>query len=344
MSAGFERIAEDWNAVRPDHVYSRLFTAIAGDPALQTLVAGARAGQQYGLLLMGVLRFLVDDVADELLSRWFASPSLAEDPVPALRDLVERRRDEIEALVATGAVQTNEARRAIALMPALSMIQADAPLAVIEPGCSAGLTLNLDRYAYDYGKGVIGDSTLRLTTEMRGSGVSATIPVIGWRAGIDIAPPNLDDERELRWLRSFVWPGDVVRFENLQRAVEIALQYPPPIVEGDVFEVLLDVVASAPADHALVVMHSMLCEHFTPEMRERFSALIMSIPRELWWVSFELADLMPPSRAEAPDPRRAEVEGERGTLLRLVHVRDGRATERLLALAHPHGTWLRWFN
>jgi hypothetical protein len=49
--------------------------------------------------------------------------------------------------------QTNEAARCAVLLPALA--QLPQPLALIDAGASAGLTLLADRYSYDYAGRVI---------------------------------------------------------------------------------------------------------------------------------------------------------------------------------------------
>jgi hypothetical protein len=66
----------------------------------------------------------------------------------ALRDLVGRRGTELAALMTARRTQTNEPARCATLLPALA--QLPGPLALIEVGASAGLTLLFDRYSYDY--------------------------------------------------------------------------------------------------------------------------------------------------------------------------------------------------
>src|SRR5690606_42022261 len=111
-------------------------------------------------------------------------------------DLPASRRapaDRIGRLVAERLVQTHEVGRCTYLYPALSAAQAHAgtPLAMVEVGASAGLTLVPDRYAYDYGTGCLhGDpgSPLVLSCELRGPHRPPLDRRLGiaWRAGIDL--------------------------------------------------------------------------------------------------------------------------------------------------------------
>ncbi len=65
--------------------------------------------------------------------------------------LIATHRDKIRQCMLTHATQTNEAARCATLLPVLA--QLPQPLALLEVGASAGLCLQPDRYAYDYGDG-----------------------------------------------------------------------------------------------------------------------------------------------------------------------------------------------
>src|SRR6266571_1473740 len=84
--------------------------------------------------------------------------------------------------------QTNEPARCATLLPALA--QLPPPLALIEVGASAGLTLLVDRYSYDYaGHRIAGQDSLAPTLRCSPRGpvpLPARLPEIAWRAGLDL--------------------------------------------------------------------------------------------------------------------------------------------------------------
>ena len=83
-------------------------------------------------LLFAAARYLLD-----------APPGLV-----ALRALIRQHEAELTEVMLTRRTQTNEPARCATLLPALAALPE--PLALIEVGASAGLTLLFDRYSYDY--------------------------------------------------------------------------------------------------------------------------------------------------------------------------------------------------
>jgi hypothetical protein len=86
--------------------------------------------------------------------------------------------------------QTNEPARCATLLPALA--QLPPPLALIEVGASAGLTLLTDRYSYDYARHrITGRDPLAPTLRCQPGGpvpLPDRVPEIAWRAGLDLNP------------------------------------------------------------------------------------------------------------------------------------------------------------
>jgi hypothetical protein len=65
-----------------------------------------------------------------------------------LRALVSQNRAGLSEVMLARRTQTNESARCATVLPALAQLLL--PLAPIEAGASAGLTLLIDRYSYDY--------------------------------------------------------------------------------------------------------------------------------------------------------------------------------------------------
>ena len=118
------------------------------------------------------------------------------------------------------------------------------PLALIEAGASAGLTLLFDRYSYDYAghrlAGCDPDAPI-LRCEPRGPvPLPARIPAITWRAGLDLNPLDVTRDDDARWLSCLVWPGEGDRAERREEfastvrglSVTWLSSEPPGVVPG----------------------------------------------------------------------------------------------------------------
>ena len=228
----------------------------------------------------------------------------------------------------TRRTQTNEPARCAVLLPALA--QLPQPLALIEAGASAGLTLLFDRYSYDYaGHRLAGSDpdapTLRC--EPRGPvPLPPRIPVITWRAGLDLNPLDVTSDDDVRWLSCLVWPGEGDRESRLEAAIAAARRDPPAVHRGDLLTDLPALAAQAPAGATLVIYHSSVLYYVAPDRREQFAGTVRSLGAV--WLSSEAPGILPGTAAPAPDEQMCVI------------ARDGRA----IALADSHGTWLQWLH
>lgn len=341
VAATCRRIAEEHAADGYAPVYQQMAAGACTDPELLAIAAMAAPGQNPSILLFAAAQFLLADHPDHPLARFYpvltGVPAPPDDPYPVLRDFVLAHRDQVATIVATRLVQTNEAGRSSFMYPLLLTTQrlgGVRPLALIEVGASAGLTLVPDRYAYDYGTGVhYGDlaSPLTLTCTLRGDGVPplAGSLSVAWRTGVDLNPLNLDDPIDRRWLRALIWPDHPDRAHRLDVAARAAARGPRPhIHQGDATELLPGLLAQAPADSTVVVFHTAVLAHFTAESRTTFVRRLpeLSTLRPFTWIQGE------------PGP-------DRQPRLRITQLANGRIqTDDLLGLYHPHGAWLEWVS
>lgn len=349
VAATFRRIVEDQAVDGYAPIYQQMAAGVVGDAELLTIAAAAAPGQNPSILLLAAAQFLLAQQlspqraqpAEHPLTRFYPAltglPAPAGDPYPALRDFVLTHRDQITEIVATRLVQTNEAARSTLLYPALLTAQrlgGGRPLALIEIGASAGLTLVPDRYSYDYGTGTrYGDqsSPVALNCALRGGLVpplSGTL-ALPWRLGIDLNPLDLDDPIDHRWLRALIWPDHADRAHRLDLAARVATRPPRPrIHRGDALECLPDLLAQAPEELTVVVLHTAVLAHFTEPARAAFVPRLReaSTQRPFTWIQGE----------SRPDRR---------TPLHLALLADGQIqTEYPLGRYHPHGIWLEWVN
>lgn len=294
-------------------LYERLALGVAEDTDLALLLRLVPPSKRQPNLLFASVRFLGGMAAD----------------YEAFRSFVLDRQDEVVDLLMRRRTQTNEVGRCGILLPVLARLEG--PLALVEVGASAGLCLLLDRYCYRYGDRSVGDPSapVLLGCEVLGPvPVPKRVPEVAWRRGIDVAPIDVTDDEDVRWLEACVWPDQTERIARLRAAVEVARQEPPVVGQGDALERTADVVSQAPGEATIVVFHSALMPYLTDGSRREFEKLVSDLP--VTWISIEGAGSV--SSLTGP---WIEAAGERGAFV----VAEG-AT--ILALSDPHGAWLEW--
>jgi hypothetical protein len=147
-------------------------------------------------------------------------------------------------------VQTNEIGRAAPLargIAALGRREVD----LLELGTAGGLLLYVDRF------------------------VEAPFRVVR-RRGIDLNPVDVTTEEGARLLEAFVWPDQRERIERLRRAIEVARQDPPELIDGD----YVDVVSSH-VQGETVVMTSVTTGYLDDDRYEELVAKLQGVD----WVS-----------------------------------------------------------
>jgi hypothetical protein len=294
--------------------YERLARAVADDAELLRRVDELPEPKRQPNLLLGATRYLGGPV---------------HDPA-AFHEWVVERWDEVTAVIRHRRTQTNEAGRCAVLLPVLARLPQ--PLALLEVGASAGLCLYPDRYRYRYDGMVYGaeDATVSLDCAVSGPvPLPEAMPLVVWRAGLDLNPLNAADEHDVRWLEALVWPEQEHRRERLRAAAAIARAEPPVLVRGDLLDDLPTLAAQAPPGATLVVFHSAAVTYVPNRVRTAFVDLVTGLPGH--WVSNEgtrvLPGIAPPN--VAPEP------GMRGLL-----ALDGRP----VAFTASHGQALQWFG
>lgn len=256
---------------------------------------------------------------------------LREPPtIGSLHDLLGQRRRELVQVILSRRTQTNEPARCAAFLPALARLPQ--PLALIEVGASAGLTLLPDRYSYSYRHEegtheVTGADPAAplLTCKVRGPvPLPAKVPEVAWRAGLDLNPLDVTDDDDVRWLHCLIWPGESGRHERLDAAVETARRDPPVIHRGDLLTDLPGLARQAPRDATLVVFHSAVLIYVARQDRDAFSKTMREL--DAVWLANEAPGVV-------ADPSTPSDYRE------FVLVQD---SETPLALTDGHGDWLEW--
>ena len=292
--------------------YEQLTLAVADDPLMLAFLDALPPAKRQPNLLFAAAYYLLGAPAD----------------LRALRALVADRGDELARTMLARRTQTNEPARCATLLPALALLPP--PLALIEVGASAGLTLLPDRYSYDYGAagrvaGTDPDAPLLSCRPLGPVPVPARVPEVAWRAGLDLNPLDVTDPDDVRWLQCLLWPGEPGRRERLAAAIETARRDPPRLHQGDLLTDLPALAGQAPPDATLVVYHSAVLAYVAPEQRGRLAETVKALGAV--WLSNEGPGVLP--AIAQPDRTRDH----------FVLVQDG---ARPIALTDPHGTWLEW--
>jgi hypothetical protein len=292
--------------------YEALASAAAADADIVRFVASLPTAKHQPNLLFAAARYLLG----------------APATIGTLRALVRESPAELAAVVLARRTQTNEPARCAVLLPALA--QLPEPLALVDVGASAGLTMLFDRYSYDYaGHRLVGADPDAPTLRCQVAGpvpLPTRIPAIVWRSGLDLNPLDVSSDDDVRWLSCLVWPDEADRAERLAAAISSARQAPPAVIKGDLLTDLPAVVARAPADATVVVYHSSVLGYVDPPQREQFARTVRDLP--VTWLTSEAPGVVPGTARPARD--------EQMTVL----ARDGRP----LALADSHGTRLQWLG
>lgn len=313
-------------AVPADSDTGRRLAAWPGEPmtdALPMRMTGAlhwlvRAGMVPGLAALYPPAGLPDD---DVLSTEIGRAIRAHDPV-------------IAAFL-DSAPQTNEVGRAGALLPGLMQVahETGMPLRLFELGASAGLNLNMDRFAATLGGVAAGDagSDVQIAPHWTGPPPPAVaLRVIG-RRGVDLAPLDAASDAVAARLLAFIWPDQPERLQRTAAAIALARRYPPALDAGDAADWAAAQVALHPGA-ATIVYHSIAFQYFPPAGQQRIGAHLAALgaaataTAPLAWLRMEMDD--------AANPGLPTV--------RLTLWQGGAASERLLGRCHPHGAFVQW--
>lgn len=269
-------------------------------------------------------------------ARWHGVP--APGPYARLRAALLADDGTVRATIASRSTQTNEVGRLAALAPVFASLSeaAEAPLALLEVGTSAGLCLFPDRYDYDWRSAgrLSGSGGPVLTCDVRGPMPVPAAPLrVGWRAGIDRHPLDVGDSDAMAWLETLVWPEQQERRERLAAAIALTRPGPPRIVAGDLLERLPELVEQAAPYGEVVVFHSAVIAYLDPSARSAFQTMIRELVAHgrCRWVSNEDWRVLPDVTATATEPRATGLDFVLGL--------DGRA----LAWSHQHGAAMQWW-
>ncbi|HEX6721330.1 MAG TPA: DUF2332 domain-containing protein [Burkholderiaceae bacterium] len=352
--------------VTGDPLYQALCRHVAARPALLALMQHAPPTQRVPNLLLASVHERVLAGVPHALREYFPSAGGLREPDAGLAatfdEFVATQHDALCQTLATRSTQTNEVGRCAVLWPALCALARRAGrsrVALFDFGSSAGLNLGVDGYRYDYGAltlGADGGDVPAIRCHVVGGPaalrrVAAEPPQIIERTGVDLAPVDLRDDAQVRWLRACLWPYDAERLARFDRAVALARRRGWQVRRCDdcagAIEPWLD---GLPADLLPVVFNSWVLHYFEPSARaahvQRMRALVQR--RGIAWLSAEGAHIAvgPAAAARGGDHRVSDAQLANGSLwwLTVQEPQAAAPSATLLARSHPHGHWLQWLD
>lgn len=338
-------------------LYATLADRLATEPERARVLLSAASHQRVPVLFFAAVHMSLMADPDHRLCAHY--PSLGgQSPSDraernaaweALVDLLDRRKDELEAMIGQRRVQTNEVGRGAVLRTALATLPADRPIRLIELGAAAGINLALDRFRFEYSGDAEVDAPAGLTIGCEVRGVQPPIGPIATvtdRIGIDSMPIDLDRAEDRRWLRACVWADETERLERLDRAIDVARTVPIRVHNHDLRDDLTGTLRNligSDAESTTVVITSWVLAYLDDDEQRRVLDALDEIGRSaehVKWVCFEHADSVPILAEFSPQVDRADP----ASALVMTDWMSGVRATNYLARCHPHGHWIEWFD
>ena len=175
--------------------------------------------------------------------------------------------------------QTNETRRAIALLPAFLAFArgCGGELDVLEIGASAGLNLGWDGFRYRTDGWSWGpEGGVPVDTEWHGPPPAdlSLVPRIHTRAGCDQSPLDIRDARQRSQLRSYVWADQHARLARFDAAAAHAQASSIRVERADAAEWLARRLPHCAPDRGTIVYHSLFLQYPPRPTRTAIAAAI----------------------------------------------------------------------
>lgn len=343
------RAGEAVYAAQRSPLYAALSRAGADDPEILELARHGMAAAP-PVHLFTAAHYLLLGGIDDPLARYF--PTLAENPLPPdeawphFRRFALAQRDVIRELLRTRTVQMTYVERCRVLVPPMAHVAdiAGEPLNIIELGCSAGVLLTFDKYAYELREGErIGpaDAPFVLKGEMYG-GPRLRLPRIGSRTGIDLNLIDAHSEEDRRWMLATCFPELRGEQRRLAQAMEIVAATDIRWLEGDALVHVPHVLAEVP--DPVCVYHSACLMYWPAEAKEALDEELRkaSKGRTIHRIGSEPSANFDKFQTGRADPKSDAYSGPTGEIT-LTRYRDGEMERRIAARSGSnYGTM--WWN
>ena len=324
-------------------IYAYLATNVSKEQKLLEMVTKNNKNNQLPpLILFGPVHYLLLKGYDHPLKNYY--PTITGTPVTdyngfyeLFQDFCQKNSQEIIQLMQTKIIQTNEVRRSTVLLTGFNWIinrEKKSNLSLIEIGCSAGLNLYWDKYCYKYEEKSIGINPCNFILDIQVKGDFRpdldlkSVQIID-RFGIDLNPLDLKNEEDGLWLQALIWPEQLKRLHNLQKAIKISGNELKTLFKGNAALELPKIINKTNKESILVIYQSFAFYLFSDKDKQTIQDYLIeySKNRQIYLLSMEWQG----------------VEGKR-TFLKVDHFKQGNMESFILAECHHHAKWIKWLQ
>ncbi|MEM7464307.1 MAG: DUF2332 family protein [Pseudomonadota bacterium] len=287
------------------HVIASRLTkdGVVGNAILNWQGDASNKGDIVAIRLAGALHSLVITGADQALAQVYP-PNLPPTDDDAFWNVLSASLDTHgEAIVERlqFAPQTNEIRRSSAIHAGLMEIgrRFKLPLVLSEIGASAGLNLLCDQYQHEFSSVRCGNlnSPIVFVPEMKGSIPALTEIQIADRSGCDLNPLDINSAKDMDRLRSYIWPDQIARHEQLNHAIQIgrSMNLEGLVVACEASEWLEQRLGKRWQGFAHVIFHSIAWQYFPKHIQDQCQRFIEQAGEQadatspIAWLSVEAA-------------------------------------------------------
>lgn len=278
---------------KKSHLYARLCKSIIRDRDILSLLDSAPNPKLAFYLLFGSVNYLlISGTMHPLVSIYnkYKNKQLDQtNPFPLFRDFCLDYHNELEYLISTKLVQTNEIGRSSYILLALNSLNniiSGKSITFVDVGTSCGLNLIYKSYLHEFGYyNNIGkwtclhrigdiDSHIKMQCEIKGNifpTINSEINIVQ-SLGIDIAPPNLNLSEDRNWLKALIWPDHPERLNRIRLAINSQIKNKPTIIQANATVSLYDICSTLNDGTILCIFHS----HFWDQLNKKEQYIFQS--------------------------------------------------------------------
>src|SRR4051812_43979061 len=99
-------------------------------------------------------------------------------------------------------------------------------------------------------------SSVKITCELRGGllpPLPKKLPHVAHCQGIEWCPRDIENEKDIRWVRAAIWPEERARYQLLDAAIAFGQQEGMSLHKGDASELLPELLSAIPDKQTAII-------------------------------------------------------------------------------------------